>query len=69
MTSHHYIYFNKSPQQLRLIGACGGRAFGRNQRRRRALRAGRREGVFVHNAHRIEMRRDSMRKNRGKPNA
>src|ERR1700724_3447507 len=29
--------FNKSPLQLRLIGARGGRAFGRNQRLRRAL--------------------------------
>jgi DNA replication protein DnaC len=26
-------------------------------------------GRLVHNAHRIEMRGDSMRKNRGKPNA
>jgi DNA replication protein DnaC len=26
-------------------------------------------GRLVHNAHRIEMRRDSMRKSRGKPNA
>src|ERR1700692_860865 len=29
--------FNKSPLQLRLIGARGGRDFGRNQRLRRAL--------------------------------
>ena len=29
--------FNKSPMQLRLIGARGGRAYGRNQRARRAL--------------------------------
>jgi hypothetical protein len=29
--------FNKSPMQLRLLGARGGRAFGRNQRARRAL--------------------------------
>ena len=32
-----YILFNKSPLQLRLIGARGGRAYGRNQRARRAL--------------------------------
>jgi hypothetical protein len=32
-----YVLFNKSPLQLRLIGARGGRAHGRNQRARRAL--------------------------------
>jgi hypothetical protein len=32
-----YILFNKSPTQLRRIGARGGRAYGRNQRARRAL--------------------------------
>ena len=37
MTNYPYILFNKSPLQLRLIGARGGRAFGRNQRARRAL--------------------------------
>jgi hypothetical protein len=37
MTNYPYILFNKSPLQLRLIGARGGRAFGRNQRVRRAL--------------------------------
>jgi hypothetical protein len=37
MTNYPYILFNKSPLQLRLIGARGGRAFGRNQRLRRAL--------------------------------
>jgi hypothetical protein len=36
MTNYPYILFNKSPLQLRLIGARGGRAFGRNQRTRRA---------------------------------
>ena len=36
MTNYPYIFFNKSPLQLRLIGARGGRAFGRNQRARRA---------------------------------
>ena len=39
MTHYPYILFNKSPLQLRLIGARGGRTFGRNQRRRRALLA------------------------------
>jgi hypothetical protein len=34
-----YVLFNKSPLQLRLIGARGGRAHGRNQRARRALPA------------------------------
>ena len=36
MTNYPYILFNKSPLQLRLIGARGGRTFGRNQRIRRA---------------------------------
>ena len=39
MTNYPYILFNKSPRQLRLIGARGGRAYGRNQRARRALLA------------------------------
>jgi len=32
-----YILFNKSPEQLRRLGACGGKANARNQRARRAL--------------------------------
>jgi hypothetical protein len=40
MTNYPYVLFNKSPLQLRLIGARGGRAFGRNQRLRRALLPG-----------------------------
>ena len=32
-----YALFNKSPLQLRRIGALGGKAYGRNQRARRAL--------------------------------
>ncbi len=36
MTNYPYILFNKSPEQLRLLGARGGRAYGRNQRERRA---------------------------------
>jgi hypothetical protein len=36
MTNYPYVLFNKPPLQLRLIGARGGRAFGRNQRARRA---------------------------------
>ena len=39
MTNHPYILFNKSPLQLRELGARGGRAYGRNQRARRALLA------------------------------
>ena len=39
MTNYPYILFNKSPEQLRLLGARGGRAYGRNQRVRRALLA------------------------------
>ena len=39
MTNYPYILFNKSPEQLRRLGARGGKAHGRNQRARRALRA------------------------------
>jgi hypothetical protein len=39
MTNYPYILFNKSPLQLRELGARGGRAYGRNQRARRALLA------------------------------
>jgi hypothetical protein len=39
MPDHSYILFNKSPLQLRSIGARGGRAYGRNLRARRALSA------------------------------
>jgi hypothetical protein len=35
MTQYPYILFNKSPEQLRLLGARGGRAYGRSQRRAR----------------------------------
>jgi hypothetical protein len=35
--SYPYTLFNKSPLQLRRIGALGGKAHGRNQRARRAL--------------------------------
>ena len=37
MDDYSYILFHKTPQQLRLIGARGGKAFGRNERARRAL--------------------------------
>jgi hypothetical protein len=37
MTDYSHILFNKSPRQLRLLGARGGKAFGRNERLRRAL--------------------------------
>ena len=36
MPDYPYILFNKSPEQLRRLGARGGRAYGRNQRVRRA---------------------------------
>ena len=39
MTEFPYILFNKSPEQLRQLGARGGKAYGRNQRARRALAA------------------------------
>ena len=34
MTTYPYILFNQSPEQLRRIGARGGRAYGRNRRAR-----------------------------------
>jgi hypothetical protein len=34
MTSHAYILFNKTPEQLRRIGARGGKAQARNRRAR-----------------------------------
>jgi hypothetical protein len=37
MPDNSHILFHKTPLQLRLIGARGGRAYGRNQRARRAL--------------------------------
>jgi hypothetical protein len=39
MADYSCILFNKSPSQLRLLGALGGRAYGRNQRARRARMA------------------------------
>jgi hypothetical protein len=39
MTDDRYMLFNQSPGQLRRIGARGGRAYGRNQRARRAATA------------------------------
>jgi hypothetical protein len=37
MTEHPQIFFNKSLEQARRLGAWGGRTYGRNQRLRRAL--------------------------------
>jgi hypothetical protein len=39
LDAHPYILFNKSPEQMRQLGASGGRAYGRNERARRALLA------------------------------
>ena len=36
MTNYPYILFNQSPEDLRRIGARGGRAYGRNRRDLRA---------------------------------
>jgi hypothetical protein len=36
MADYSHILFNKSPLQLRLLGARGGKVHGRNQRSRRA---------------------------------
>ena len=36
MTNYPYILFNQSPEDLRRIGARGGRAYGRNRRNLRA---------------------------------
>ena len=37
LKNYPYLLFNKSPEQLRRLGACGGKANARNQRARRAL--------------------------------
>jgi hypothetical protein len=37
MTSYPWILFNKTPEQLRRLGARGGKISGRNHRARRAL--------------------------------
>ena len=37
MMNYSYILFNQTPEQLRRVGARGGKAHGRNQRARRAL--------------------------------
>jgi hypothetical protein len=39
MTEYPYILFNKSPEQMRILGARGGKAYGRNRRARRAFLA------------------------------
>src|ERR1022692_1229428 len=39
MTEYPYILFNKYPEQMRILGARGGKAYGRNRRTRRALLA------------------------------
>ena len=36
MTQYPYILFNQTPEQLRRIGSCGGKAQARNRRARRA---------------------------------
>jgi hypothetical protein len=36
MTNYPHILLNKSPEQLHLLAARGGRVYGRNQRDRRA---------------------------------
>jgi hypothetical protein len=35
MTQYPYILFNQTPEQLRRIGSCGGKAQARNRRARR----------------------------------
>ena len=37
MNNYPHILFNKTPEQLRRLGARGGKTFGRNHRVRRAL--------------------------------
>ena len=37
MADYSHILFNKTPDQLKRLGARGGKAYGRNQRARRAL--------------------------------
>ena len=45
MTHHPYILFNQSPEELRRIGARGGRAYGRNERARRRAQLHRPEAI------------------------
>jgi hypothetical protein len=45
MTRYPYILFNQSPEDLRRIGARGGRAYGRNRRGRHAPAPKPRESV------------------------
>jgi hypothetical protein len=45
MTEYPFILFNKSPEQMRQLGARGGRANGRNQRARRTILATLPEGT------------------------
>jgi hypothetical protein len=45
MADNSYILFNKSILQLRSLGRLGGKAYGRNQRARRALMPMRQESV------------------------
>ena len=45
MPNYSYILFNKTPEQLRRLGARGGKAHGRNQRARRALAPAPRQSV------------------------
>ena len=39
MTEYPYILFNQTPEQLRRIGSCGGKAQARNRRARRTALA------------------------------
>ena len=45
---HRTYTFTKSPEQLRLFGASGGRAYGRNQKARRALSAPPPQAILPH---------------------
>jgi hypothetical protein len=45
MTENPQILFNKTLEQLRQLGAWGGRTYGRNQRARKALAAPRPQAV------------------------
>ena len=47
MTNYPYILFNQTPEDLRRIGARGGRAYGRNCRDRRALLEAPSEGAIL----------------------
>ncbi len=53
MTNYPYILFNQSPEQLRRIGARGGKAQARNRRARLSAQAQARPPILARISHRL----------------